>query len=184
MRYTTLLATLAAATMLSAGAYAAPSKSTEEFVRKATIAGTFEIESSKLALEKSSNADVKKFAQTMIDDHTKAAAELKTASSKAGVKQPADGKLDEKHQAIIDDLNKESGAEFDEDYIGAQEDAHESAVALFTDYSTNGDQPDIKQFAAKTLPTLKMHKSHVQALDDKLDQDDETAMDRDHESHD
>src|SRR3954447_10075822 len=61
----------------------------QDFATKAGAAGMFEIQSSQLALSKSQNADVKAFAQKMVDDHTKAADELKTAAASQGVTVPA-----------------------------------------------------------------------------------------------
>jgi putative membrane protein len=43
----------------------------QDFVDKAAVANTFEIDTSKLALKYAKGDDVKKFAQEMIDDHTK-----------------------------------------------------------------------------------------------------------------
>jgi len=145
---------------------AAMAADTNDFVKNASIAGKFEIDSSKLALTKSKNADVKAFAQQMIKDHTKASNKLKSDVKKAKVdKSNLQDKLDDKHQALMDELNKdENGAAFDKDYISKQVDAHDEAVSLFSDYSKDGDNAVLKDFAAKTLPTLKMHQEHVQKL--------------------
>ncbi|GGE43220.1 hypothetical protein GCM10007276_20610 [Agaricicola taiwanensis] len=136
-----------------------------QFVEVATISNLFEIQSSQAALEKAQTEEVKAFAQQMIDDHTKAANDMKAAVAKAGGDMKMPTALDAEHQKILDDLNAETGDDFDEEYVDAQVDAHEKAVALFTTYSKSGDQPALKDFATKTLPVLQKHYDHIQKMD-------------------
>lgn len=138
--------------------------STQDFVRKASIASEFEIESSKLALEKSQDKDIKNFAQQMIDDHTKASENLKDSLKSAKTNaQPAD-ELDNKHQELMDSLEALSGDNFDQRYIKLQTTAHKEAVDLFSSYSKQGKDASVKEFASNTLPTLKQHLSHVKQI--------------------
>jgi putative membrane protein len=133
------------------------------FIHTAGIANTFEIQSSQLALQKSSNADVKQFAQQMIDDHTKAGAKL--AGITKDDKMPAPPtQLDAKHKKIMGSLQEKSGASFDSAYIQAQTKAHHEAVNLFSKYGKSGENPDLKKFASTTLPTLQSHLQHVERL--------------------
>lgn len=146
-------------------AFAATGISSQTFAEKAAVSNQFEIDSSKIALEKSQNNDVKTFAQQMIDDHGKADSDFKTALSSSKVdasKVPTS--LDDKHQKIVDRLNTESGATFDKDYIKAQTDAHKEAVSLFSTYSKTGKDDSLKTFATNTLPTLQQHLDHVKEL--------------------
>ena len=160
------LMTVAAFGVMVAPAFAATSDKTAEFIKMGAVSNMFEIETSKLALQKSSDAEVKKFAQQMIDDHTKAGKEMKAALTKEqATLVPA--ALDEKHQEKLDDLKDEDSADFDEDYLEVQVDAHKEAVSLFEDYSKDGDDVKLKNFATKTLPTLKAHHEHVKTLEDK-----------------
>ena len=136
----------------------------QDFATKAGIANMFEIESSKLALKMGTRADVKTFAQKMVDDHTKAGKAFKTALGKTtGVTAPE--KLDDATQAKLDDLKtKKAGDDFDNAYISAQKDAHGDAVSLFDNYSKNGTDPVLKDFAATTLPTLQSHKDMIDKM--------------------
>ncbi len=142
----------------------ARSISTEDFVRQASIANEFEIESSKLALEKSQNKDVKGFAETMIENHTKTGEDLKAAlqSSKSGLK--IEDKLDGKHQKLMNTLQALSTDDFNKKYVSIQTDAHREAVGLFSDYASNGQDAVLKQFASVTLPGLKEHLKHVKEI--------------------
>ena len=74
-------------------------------------------------------------------------------------------KLRLKHQKILDKLNSaDAGKDFDKKYISAQLDAHKDTVKLFTKYSKDGKSPELRNFAAKTLPTLQDHLSHIKQL--------------------
>src|SRR5690349_10548755 len=82
----------------STGTQATHTQSVDDFVTKASVANEFEIESSKLALEKSQNKKVRDFAQHMIDDHSKAGEELKSTVSDASLDTATVKEtLDDKH---------------------------------------------------------------------------------------
>ncbi len=156
------------ALMMSLPAFAKEFKSSNDFVAKAAVGNLFEVKSSQLALKRSQDADVKAFAQQMIDDHGKTGNDLKAAvaESKMTVKD-IPMKLDTKHQKEYNKLNKASAADFNKDYIAAQEKAHKETIALFESYSEEGDSTALKAFATNTLLALNMHKEHVDGLSDK-----------------
>jgi putative membrane protein len=133
-----------------------------EFSNLAAVSNMFEIESSTLANDKSQNADVKAFAEQMIADHTKAGQEMTAAAGSENLTPPT--QLDATHQAQLDELKAAEGEAFDAAYISAQVKAHDDAVALFEGYSTAGPDGALKDFAVKTLPTLKMHQERVHSL--------------------
>ncbi|MFD1944278.1 DUF4142 domain-containing protein [Paradevosia shaoguanensis] len=141
---------------------AAAVTSAQQFTDIAAVSNLFEIESSKIALQKATSPQVKEFAQRMIDDHTKAGDELKAAADAQSIKVPTD--LDDKHKQMLDQLNAASGADFDAAYIQMQTDAHHEAVALFDQFSKGGEAGQVKDFAAKTLATLQEHEKAVEAL--------------------
>lgn len=93
--------------------------SPEMFVTQAAIGNQFEIEESRLAVKRSKSPEIKKFAERMITDHGKAGKELKqiVAKDKLG-KAPA--KLDADHQASLEALRKDKGADFDKAYVADQ----------------------------------------------------------------
>lgn len=133
-----------------------------EFATKAAIGNMFELKSSALAQENSENADVLAFAQQMTTDHSKAAEEMLAAATTETITPPSE--LDDAHQSQLDALETADGGAFDAAYIDAQVKAHDEAVALFEGYATSGPDGALKDFAAKTLPTLKMHQEHINAL--------------------
>lgn len=132
------------------------SVSDKEFFPAAASAGMLEVETSKLALQTSQNADVKAFAQKMVDDHTKAADELKALAASKSITLPTS--MSKHHQVMFDHLKDEkAGKEFDGAYQNIQVVAHKEAVTLFSKASTDSKDPEVKAWAAKTLPTLQHH---------------------------
>jgi putative membrane protein len=129
------------------------------FIDKATQGGLFEVESSRLALDKNASAQNRSFANMMITDHSKANQALEKLVREKGGRVPT--VLDTDLQAKLDDLRHKEGAAFDRAYHEAQVKAHDDAIALFESASRDCDDPELKAFAAKTLPTLRMHRSHL-----------------------
>jgi putative membrane protein len=114
-----------------------------------------EIRISQMALMQSQNADVKQFAQKMIDDHTTAEAEVQSVATDKQVTLPTE--LDTAHQAIVNDLRNRSGSDFDKAFEAVQIKAHEETVKFDQNEADNGMDPQVKMLAGKLLDTLKMH---------------------------
>ena len=150
--------TLAVALSTSMGtAFAATSN---DFVDSAAAGGIAEVETSRLALEKSSSADIKAFANMMITDHSKANDELAALAKKNDIEVPDSTTLVKQAKEKILDLRDES---FDAAYANNQVKAHEDTIELFkkeantvTDDRTKG-ATDLKGFAQKMLPALEKH---------------------------
>ncbi|HMJ08125.1 MAG TPA: DUF4142 domain-containing protein [Pyrinomonadaceae bacterium] len=140
--------------------------SPDDFMNEAAIGGMSEVELGKIAAAKATNADIKKFGQMMVDDHSKANAELKALAAKKGKTLPAEP--DSSHRSVIDSMKAKTGADFDEDYVDAMVDDHEDDVAAFEKEAQNGTDADVKAFAAKTLPTLKKHLDAIKAIQAKM----------------
>lgn len=130
---------------------------TEDFVTEAASSDMFEIESSKLAVERSQDSATKSFAQQMITDHMKTSDELKTMVTSGKVKAAIPASMSSAQQSMLDDLKKLNGDDFTKQYHSEQQDAHEDAVDLFKRYGEEGDNADLKAWAAKTRPALEHH---------------------------
>lgn len=137
---------------------------TEDFIMEASASDVFEIESSKLALQKGNDA-TKTFAQKMIADHEKTTAELKALLATGKVKGEPVATLTDDFKGDVEDLAKLSGDDFNKQYIDDQVDAHEDAVDLFKRYAEEGENADLKAWAAKMLPALQHHYQMAQDLD-------------------
>jgi putative membrane protein len=131
------------------------------FVKEAAIGGMAEVELSKLA-QKSENADVKKFADRMVQDHTAANQQLTTIATSLGVDVPKT--LDQQHEQMRQKLATLHGKAFDEQYMQLMVEDHNKAVMLFQHEERSGSSAQLKQFAQKTLPTLQEHQKLAQEL--------------------
>lgn len=136
-----------------------------EFVVEAASGGMMEVQLANLALQKASSPQVKEFARIMIEDHGKANNELKALAASKNITLPA--ALIDKHQKIVNGLQDKTGADFDEEYIDKMRADHKDDVDEFEEASKDATDPDIKAFAAKTLPTLRTHLQHAEQLDGK-----------------
>src|SRR6266550_9599628 len=136
----------------------------QDFVNKVAISDMFEIQSSQLALSKQPDKDTKPFAQKMVTDHQKTSKELKSLVDGGKVKATLPSALDAEHRQMLDDLKTKNGKDFDKSYDQIQVKAHQDAVALFKAYATEGDDPELKRWAAKTLPNLERHLTMAEKL--------------------
>ena len=127
----------------------------QAFMNGAAQGGMAEVELGKLAKDQGSNDAVKNFGQHMIDDHSKANDELKDLASKKNVTLPTS--LSAKDQGTKGRLSKLSGKAFDRAYIRDMVADHRKDGAEFRREANNGKDPDVKAWAAKTLPTLENH---------------------------
>jgi putative membrane protein len=127
----------------------------QQFVQKASAAGLAEVSFGKLATKQASSADVRKFAQHMVEDHTKANEELLKLADKK--RYTAARTMDAEHERLHRKLSGMSGAEFDREYMAGQLKDHKEAVALFEKQSKNGKDEDLRKWAGEKLPTLKEH---------------------------
>ena len=138
----------------------------ENFWTIAAEGGIAEVEMGKLAAQKAQNPEVKKFAQMMITDHSKANNELKVAAGKKKVKLPETYGPNQK--STVDELHRLTGADFDREFVQAMVDDHTADVALYEDQSQDDSDPEAKAFAAKTLPVLKKHLDTIKAIQAKM----------------
>lgn len=136
----------------------------QTFVNTAAVSDTFEVESSKLALSKSSSASVKKFADMMVKAHTASTEKLKAAAGSATPPIVPDATLSAEQQPTLDKLKSVSGSAFDTAYIAAQTDGHQKTLDTLRAYSTSGDVPALKTLAGEMVPTVTAHLNMAKGL--------------------
>ena len=132
------------------------------FAMKAAQANMAEVELGKLALQKTMSDDVKKFAQMMVDDHSKALDELKGVAGTKNITLPT--AIDAEHKKLSDRLSKLSGAGFDREYMQAMVDGHKKVAADLRKESQSGTDADLKAWASKTLPTVEAHLKQAETV--------------------
>jgi putative membrane protein len=136
---------------------------TPDFVKEVAISDMFEIQSGQMAQERG-NAAEKTFAADMIKDHQKTSDDLKSMISSGDVKAELPTALNGSHQSEIDKLKSLNGTDFSSRYDSDQLSGHKDAVSLFERYAKGGDNPKLKDWADKTLPTLRHHLEMAQDL--------------------
>jgi putative membrane protein len=136
-----------------------------DFVKKASAAGLGEVNLGILAA-KYGGAEVKKFANHMVKDHTKANQELlKLADAR---RLTVARTMDADHSKTMDKLATMSGADFDRMYMDGQVKDHKEAVALFEKQAKEGKDADLRGWAEKTLPTIREHLKMAQKVQERL----------------
>lgn len=133
------------------------------YIEQAGAGDLWEIESSKALLAKSGNADVKRFAQMMIDHHGKSTAKIMAAAAAASIEVPAP-KLDVAQQKKLGEINAADAASIDATYIAYQKAAHGAALALHKGYASDGDTDSLKKAAGEIVPVVESHRTEIAKL--------------------
>ncbi|GMA15975.1 DUF4142 domain-containing protein [Deinococcus metallilatus] len=132
------------------------------FMEVMTMVNLEEIQTGQLALKKSSNAEVRAFAQMVIADHTRAQAELNNLAAMKGVrltnKPGADQRLQYNHLATL------TGADFDAEYKKEQVSGHQMALDLIKTYRSIGKDAQVLAYAAKNQPVIASHLEYAKML--------------------
>jgi putative membrane protein len=131
------------------------SKADQDFAVNTAIAGMTEIQAGQLAEQKGMSRDVKEYGSMMVKDHTAAADKLKAIANQKNITLP--GTLTPDAQKNLDDLQKETGKKFDQNFLKMMVSDHKKVISAFEDESKNGSDADIRAFADSTLHTLRMH---------------------------
>ncbi|MES2887219.1 MAG: DUF4142 domain-containing protein [Pseudomonadota bacterium] len=134
------------------------------FIEQAAMSGMAEVELGKLAQQKAANAAVKQYGQAMASEHTNANLQLKQLATSKGVVVP--DQPSPKQQNDMKMLQTLSGPEFDRQYMAHMVSDHEKTIADFDRLSRDGQDLELKAYAASTLPTLRKHLQHAQQVRD------------------
>lgn len=147
--------------MNSAAPMASPAQT---FVNTAAASDAFEIASSKLALDNSSSASIKKFANQMIAAHEGSTAKLQKVTAGLSPALTPDATLTADQQSKLDDMKGKKGADFDAAYAAAQRGGHQATLDALKAYAASGDVPALKDFASGLVPTVTAHLNMANAL--------------------
>jgi putative membrane protein len=164
-----LHAAVAAVFMLgAAGLFAAQmDDDTANFMKQTARDGKHEVAMGKMAADKATNPDVKKFAQTLVDDHTKANQELMDLAQRFNMDLSGTD-FKEEHAKHADQFDKATGAAFDRAFMNWALEDHNKAVDSFQNYIKNGKNADVVAFAGRWLPGLKQHQQMARDLSDRI----------------
>ena len=145
-----------------------------DFVRKHVAMGEHEIELGRLAQQKGTHPEVKRFGEMMVKDHQMAGQELKqilnqTAAGTAGETARTNEADADDHREKLEEMRKLSGKEFDQKYIDQMVDDHQKAVDDLEGKAENANNAAVKQWASKTLPKVQQHLERAKTIKETLE---------------
>ena len=133
------------------------------YVEMAAASDLYEIRSGQIAQSRAQSQAVRDFARMLIDHHTMTTQQLTAAASAAGTPPTPD--LMPMQERMIAELEGASGAGFDQVFIRQQVQAHEMALALHSNYASNGDTPALRTVASAAVPIIQQHLDRARQLD-------------------
>jgi putative membrane protein len=154
------------ATTSTTGTSASLSDADKDFMMKAAQCGIAEVNAGQMAATKAAGNDVKNFGNRMVSDHGKANDELTQLATSKGVTLPTETDAD--HKKAADALATKTGKAFDKAYMTDMVKDHEAVVAAFQKESTDAQDPDLKSWVTKTLPTIQEHLTMAKQISSKI----------------
>jgi putative membrane protein len=151
-----------AATQIASGESSPDGK----FAAAAASGGMAEVKLGQLAQQNGSSEAVRSFGQQMVTDHSKTGDDLKNVAQKEGTTLPVD--ISKEDQDTYDQLSQLHGAQFDKEYAQDMVKDHQKDIADFQKEASSGKNPSLKDFASRTLPTLKNHLRMAQDMEHKV----------------
>lgn len=150
----------------SSSSNSATSNPDQDFVTKAAQGNSAEIALGKMVAAKTKDPNVKQFAQMMVKDHTTALNQLQELAQSKNLS--LNDSLPEDAKELQTKLSSDTGKQLDKDYMNGMVEDHQKDVQEFITASQNAKDPDVKQWASKTLPVLQKHLQKAQQIDAKL----------------
>jgi len=133
-----------------------------EFAVEAADGGLLEVELGTVALTKASSPEVKKFAQMMVDDHSKANNELKSLAQQKNITLPT--VMGNESQRKFENCQQKTGAEFDKEYIDLMVNDHKEVIDEFEDQAGEGNDAELKSWASSKLSAMRNHLQEAQRI--------------------
>lgn len=143
----------------------APTASTgQEYATMAAASDLYEIESARLATERTQNAGIRELAQMIVTDHERSTAELRTAAQQAQPPITVSPEMNPEQQADMEALRSATATEFDRLYLEQQVAAHRKALNLVQHYAQNGDAAPLRQHASTVAGPIQTHLERARTL--------------------
>lgn len=116
-----------------------------EFISKASMYDSSQIEMAKVAVSKTADSVVLSFAQYLLTEHIKARNDLKIMGSVVGF--TVNDSTDPAHATIIAQLDSLTGRTFDSTFIHVQLAEHQAMISFYRDELNNGSQLNVTHYA-------------------------------------
>jgi putative membrane protein len=137
----------------------------QAFIDMAAQTDMLEAHLGQMAADQAGDQKVKDYAQMLVTDHTNDYQQLNTLAAKDNLTVPKG--LDEKHQKMVAPFEKLKGAAFDSKYQQTMVAGHTEAIGVYKKEAADAQNPDVKAYAAATLPTLDKHLTDAKDLSKK-----------------
>jgi putative membrane protein len=135
------------------------SEQDQKFIQDAAKGGMMEVHMGQMGLERGSSPEVKSLSQHLINDHKAANQELAALAKQKGISLPGDDA-----QMAASMPAAKNREDFDKAFARTAVEDHQKDIAEFEKEASSGKDPDLKNWAAKTLPTLRAHLAEAQSL--------------------
>lgn len=136
----------------------------QQYAAMAAASDLYEIESARLAQEKSQNAEIRELARMIVTDHEKSTADLRNAAQQAQPAITVTPRMDAEQQQMMQALQNAGVEDFDSTYLQQQVMAHEKALAMVQGYGQSGDVPALQQHAQAVAGPIQRHLERARAL--------------------
>jgi putative membrane protein len=133
------------------------------FVGQANLGAPFQVDSGRLAETKGTSAAIRSYAKLMVTSHIPVVDALNVILKQKNI-TPSNTLLHGAYDATISTLEADRGAAFDRDYANGQVEYQKGNAALFEQEIQNGTDPDLKEFARRTLPKIVDHLQRAEKL--------------------
>lgn len=143
-----------------------------EIASIALTADQIDIDYAGIAKDKSKNADVIKFANTMEKDHGSVNDQAKALAQKLNLTpqdNPTTQSLLSNAEKVKADLKSKSGADFDKAYIDNEVSYHKAAIDLVENkLIPEASNDELKSLLQTALPIFKEHLAHAEKIQSEL----------------
>jgi predicted outer membrane protein len=139
---------------------------TKEFLLQVMEDSLAEMELCMLALENSSNEEVKAFAHAMLDEHGQLGQRIDKMARHMQVAFPK--KIRQEHASLIQQMSKLKGSEFDEKFMEQNLRYHENDLKVFEHYAAQKDSMEVTLLAQAGARLFGRHLKMIKELAQKL----------------
>ncbi len=129
---------------------------TADYIRNAAMSDMFEVNAAKVALDKSQDFDVQRFARMALSDYGANGAALAATLGEDAFEMTLPESLDDPHAALVNQLDSTADAEFDVAYMQAQIMAQETALRFHASYARTGRDQALRTYAREVVPQIRL----------------------------
>jgi putative membrane protein len=132
-------------------------------------------ELSMIAQERAVTPEVKEFASNMTQGHTEEKQDLEGVAQRKQIALPL--QMSDDHRDKVENVSEQTGIDFDKEYIDEIISVHKDKINDFENLSRDSDDPEIREYAINTLPSLRMHLERAERIEEQLNQRDDARSD-------